>query len=592
MEVTYGNYIMSVSPSSDTHSAAGDSTSLSIKATRDVYHNGEFYTTENCGWSRSGSATGFEVTGASSGTGSGSNTVTSEKNPNTSSRSITLTYTNSSNTSTKATVTITQSENVWTYTFSVSPNSLSWTYNQTTEKSITVTSTKKGTNGDNSTVSWSASDNADWGNISPTSSSSTSATFTPTGSNTGTSNQTGTITFTQSESGKKATVSVSRTPSSETMYQYTFSSNPSSLSFNASGENKSVVITSQRRSLTVIGGTSVSNTGSWSNWSNWESSVSGTGFSKVDNDTAKASQNTSTSARTGTFLFTQTQDNVFSTENPEFMSDPSELNVPLNQKGETYDYVFTVDPDEVEVGWEGETIRINVDSRKVGVSTGASENLAWDYILPKPDWIVQVSPSLSNQTECRATVTENNTGKDRVGELILEQKETSSTAVITVKQESKYFAIFNVQIIDTLSNPVHPQDSDDIWIRCYVDDVDLGKIITTTKYTNESFENSAANSLSIYTYPVGQSYSGTLVVKFRKESSRDITGSKLSKIEKADETGTSGILNTLISDSGTIITITYSFSKPLSSAFQTSLIATFENGRTLSIGNEYFFGTE
>ena len=189
-------------------------------------------------------------------------------------------------------------------------------------------------------------------------------------------------------------------------------------------------------------------------------------------------------------------------------------------------------------------------------------------------------------------MTENNTGKDRVGELILEQKETSSTAVITVKQESKYFAIFNVQIIDTLSNPVHPQDSDDIWIRCYVDDVDLGKIITTTKYTNESFENSAANSLSIYTYPVGQSYSGTLVVKFRKESSRDITGSKLSKIEKADETGTSGILNTLISDSGTIITITYSFSKPLSSAFQTSLIATFENGRTLSIGNEYFFGTE
>ena len=320
IEITYDTYTMSVSPTSATHSAAGNSTgtSITVSATRRVYHNGVYYTTENCGWSRSySSVTGFTVSGSSSGTGNNSSSPTvvkSSYNPNTSNRSITITFTNTYTTGVTAKCTITQTGNVWsTYTFSVEPSSCSWEHDEsgyTSRKTITITSKKTGTNGQTVAVGWSSSGTPDWITQSSTSGSGSatgtnSITVRPDSDNTG-SARSGTIKFTQEESNKTDSVTVSQGANVKTTYQYKLSVSPTSLSFSSSGGSKDISVTSQRRTITETGGT-VTSTGSWTNYG-FSSSESLSWISTSTSGTTikvTATENTSTSGRDGKLTVTQ-----------------------------------------------------------------------------------------------------------------------------------------------------------------------------------------------------------------------------------------------------------------------------------------------
>ena len=384
LKITYDTYTMTVSPSSDTHSAAGDSTSLTINATRKVYHNGVYYTTESCGWSRSySSVDGFTVSGSSSGTGSGSNDVKTVYNPSTSSRSITITYTNTNNTAVTAKCTITQSGNVWTYTFTVSPSSCSWNHNQSgtsSSKTISVTSRKSGTNGQTAAVGWSSSGKPEWLTQSSTTgngstSGSNSVSVYPGSTNSG-NTRSGTITFTQKESNKTDSVTVSQGANVTYTYQYKFSRTPSSLSFDSSGGTKNVTVTSQRRQITETGG-SFTSAGSWESY----------GFSSTENlswiststsgSTIKvtATENTSTSKRDGTLTITQnSQDNKCTLSG--YGSDSPNLNVPLDQKKAdvietTYQYRFTANPTNLYFGADStdESKSTTVTSQRRSVTT-------------------------------------------------------------------------------------------------------------------------------------------------------------------------------------------------------------------------------
>ena len=374
VEVTY-SYFLDVSPTSDTHSAAGDTTRISINAYGREYWDGSIHDTFDCGWSisTSGDTSYFDVS-RTSGTGSGSITVSSDKISSTSDHDITLTISNTSGGSSKR-VTITQEGVSWSYTFTVSPSSLTWGANETSAKSISITSTRSGSNGDSGSVSWSASESISWGSLSSSSGSGSGSTsFSLSSTNSGGS-RSGTITFTQGSSGIRRTVTITQQASSVTAYQYKFSADPSSLSFPASGGNRSTSVTSERRQLTITGGSSIS-PGSWTSWSDWSGSVSGTGFSKVSGGTVKASSNSSTSTRSGTFKLTQNQPNKYTGSNSTYKSDSTPINVRLSQSGIQYtSYTLSVTENTYDGGPMDISLTVNGSSRSLswGGSTTVHE---------------------------------------------------------------------------------------------------------------------------------------------------------------------------------------------------------------------------
>jgi hypothetical protein len=196
------------------------------------------------------SVTGFSISGS---------TVTASSNSSTSSRSVRVRGTYGGVNSNEVTITQSGATSTTTteYEFSVSPTSLSFTKdggNQTV--SIVSRSRPKYTNDINGEVSY-----GNWSAVSYTASSTNSAfsSTTPTGTGTNSASvsvgvntgaaRSATITYTQSGSGTKKTVSCSQAVGTQTrtVRDYSFSANPTSLSFDASGGTKSVTVTSQYR---------------------------------------------------------------------------------------------------------------------------------------------------------------------------------------------------------------------------------------------------------------------------------------------------------------------------------------------------------
>ena len=449
LKITYDTYTMTVSPTSDTHSAAGDTTDLTINATRKVYHNGEYYTTESCAWSRSySSVTGFTVSGSSSGTGSGSNTVKTDYNPNTTSRSITITYTNTYNTGVTASCTITQSGNVWTYTFTVSPSSCSWDYNQSgtsSSKTISVTSRKSGTNGQTAAVGWSSSGKPSWltqgsttGNGSTSGSNSVSVY--PDSTNSG-NTRSGTITFTQKESNKTDSVTVSQGANVTYSYQYKFSRTPSSLSFDSSGGTKNVTVTSQRRKITETGG-SFTSAGSWENYGFSSSETLSWISTSTSGTTIKvtATENTSTSKRDGTLTIKQnSQDNKCTLSG--YGSDSPDLNVPLSQAYGNYVLDIKKDTDS---GYKSsisytfpavELPRYNFDVRST--FNGADHPFTAQSSV---DWILINYPVYPDSGNDISFQVENNTSSgQREGTITITQDDSNKKVYIYITQGGRKY---------------------------------------------------------------------------------------------------------------------------------------------------------
>lgn len=122
----------------------------------------------------------------------------------------------------------------------------------------------------------------------------------------------------------------------ETLYQYKFSANPTTLnySYESTDESKSTTVTSERRSITITNG-SVTSTGSYTNWTSWSGSITHNpddAFQKVNNSTVKVVKaNNDYSTRLGDFVLTQTQSSICTISGYE--SDDSTIGINLSQSG-------------------------------------------------------------------------------------------------------------------------------------------------------------------------------------------------------------------------------------------------------------------
>ena len=351
-ERTYYEYSISLNPTSASFSATGESKSFTVTSQRRLVTVNSVSGTTYGSWG----STGWEIYPTNLGTGfsqtTSENTITVKASANSgSSRSGTLSVRCTGDTSETASANLSQSGATTTttteYEFSVSPTSLSFTKdggNQTV--SIVSRSRPKYTNDINGEVSY-----GNWSAVSYTASSTNSAfsSTTPTGTGTNSASvsvgvntgaaRSATITYTQSGSGTKKTVSCSQAVGTQTrtVRDYSFSANPTSLSFDASGGTKSVTVTSQYRDGTqssTDGGNNWSST-SWGSWqtASYTGTVDNTGggaFSGSGNSVT-AGANSSTSSRSGNLRLSQTRSGI--QENGNSWPSPSNINVPLNQEG-------------------------------------------------------------------------------------------------------------------------------------------------------------------------------------------------------------------------------------------------------------------
>jgi hypothetical protein len=369
-ERTYYEYSISLNPTSASFSATGESKSFTVTSQRRLVTVNSVSGTTYGSWG----STGWEIYPTNLGTGfsqtTSGNTITVKASANSgSSRSGTLSVRCTGDTSETASANLSQSGATTTttteYEFSVSPTSLSFTKdggNQTV--SIVSRSRPKYTNDINGEVSY-----GNWSAVSYTASSTNSAfsSTTPTGTGTNSASvsvgvntgaaRSATITYTQSGSGTKKTVSCSQAVGTQTrtVRDYSFSANPTSLSFDASGGTKSVTVTSQYRDGTqssTDGGNNWSST-SWGSWqtASYTGTVDNTGggaFSGSGNSVT-AGANSSTSRREGNLKLSQPRSGI--QENGNSWPSPSNINVPLSQDGKTVPtYIVQFDDMTYEFG--------------------------------------------------------------------------------------------------------------------------------------------------------------------------------------------------------------------------------------------------
>ena len=404
-ERTYYEYSISLNPTSASFSATGESKSFTVTSQRRLVTVNSVSGTTYGSWG----STGWEIYPTNLGTGfsqtTSGNTITVKASANSgSSRSGTLSVRCTGNTSETASANLSQSGATTTtttteYEFSVSPTSLSFTKdggNQTV--SIVSRSRPKYTNDINGEVSY-----GNWSAVSYTAFSSTTPTGTGTNSasvsvgvNTGAA-RSATITYTQSGSGTKKTVSCSQAVGTQTrtVRDYSFSANPTSLSFDASGGTKSVTVTSQYRDGTQSS-TDEGNNWSSTSWGNWQTaSYTGTvdntggGAFSGSGNSVTAGANSSTSSRSGNLRLSQTRSGI--QENGNSWPSPSNINVRLSQSGNYTSWTLGL----------GDINITHFDSIHGGI-TGRVETVtssATDYVINKPTDLIYEFNSLNNTSK-------------------------------------------------------------------------------------------------------------------------------------------------------------------------------------------------
>lgn len=279
-----GEYEFSVSPTSLSFAALGQSRTFTVTSMHHYTFNGE-WRDDSVPWQVQSITSPFQVSG---------NTVTIGENTNTSVRNGSLVLIQPAS---RKTVTITLSqaaaEITYSYNFSVSPSSLEFVATGET-KTVSITSTRdRYVNGKySSTENW----NYTRSNGANVSGSGTSITM---GENTGSSDRSGSVTFTQTTSGKSVTVTCKQS-AAQIETSYVFALSPESLSFENTGGTQDFTVTSTK-TVTVNGIPTTTNL-------DYTISGSVTGFS-ISKGSVTASANSSQDARSGSFTLTQNESN-------------------------------------------------------------------------------------------------------------------------------------------------------------------------------------------------------------------------------------------------------------------------------------------
>lgn len=240
------------------------------------------------------------------------NTLTAQANDG-DTRTVTVTATGNSSGKSN-TCTITQSAGAWVYTLTLSPTDSinfdsSGYLKGEGDNLVRVTSTRRrGSTGTPEGCNWSASVGSGDFKISANigSNGDNIAVYCDNkGTNTSDSNSTLTV----SNDGDSDSISLHQDGAAISNYTYVFSANPNSLSFSADGETKTTTITSTRTAHYDTGSSGSATSQSWSSGSVSGSGFSGNGSYQSGSNNATvsitASQNTTTSTRSGSFTATQ-----------------------------------------------------------------------------------------------------------------------------------------------------------------------------------------------------------------------------------------------------------------------------------------------
>ena len=400
----YFEYSISLSPTTASFSENFSVTSQRRLVTINSVSGTSYGSWKNTSWETYGSL----GTGFSEATSGNTITVTASANSG-SSRSGTLSVrctlekseTASANLSQSSASTTTTTE----YEFTVSPTSLSFTKDGGSQTiSIVSRSRPKYINDVSGEVS-----HGNWSAVSYTASSTNSAFSSTTPTGTGTNNasvsvgtnsgaaRSATITYTQSGSGTKKTVSCSQAVGTQTrtVRDYSFSVNPISLNFDASGGTKSVTVSSQYRDGTqssTDGGNNWSST-SWGSWqtASYTGTVDNTGggaFSGSGNSVT-AGANSSTSRREGNLKLSQPRSGI--QENGNSWPSPSNINVPLNQSGNYTSWTLGL----------GDINITHFDSIHGGITEGVETvtSSAANYVINEPIDLIYEFNLLNNTSD-------------------------------------------------------------------------------------------------------------------------------------------------------------------------------------------------
>lgn len=387
-------YTLEANPATIQIDSFGGSATLNITSIKETYLDDVLLETdENWGYSLSADP-GITLDG---------NTVTVGENVNnydiTSKVKVTQ---NESGKTIEITIQQLAGEVVGEYEFSASPTSLSFVA-LGQSKNINVTSMFHYTfNGE-----W-RDDNVPWQVQSITAPFKISGNTVSIGENVNPSVRRGSLVLIQPASRKTITISLSQA-AAEITYQYNFSVSPTSLDFAATGETKSVSITSTRDRYV---------NGKYSSTDNWDYSRSNGNNVSGSGTSITMGENTGDSDRSGSVTFTQN-------------TSGKRVTVNCNQEAASIEvtYTFTISPDSLTFENTGGTQNFTVTSTKTTVVNGNSSTTNLDYSISG-----SVSGFTINKGSGSVTASENSGEAGRSGSFTFTQNESNKTITLNVSQ--------------------------------------------------------------------------------------------------------------------------------------------------------------
>lgn len=233
--------------------------------------------------------------------------------------------------------------------------------------------------------------------------------------NPGTSKRTGTITISSQESEDSTIVNLSQNASVIT-YDYTITTNPTSLSFVNTGETKAFTVNSKKQKK--LNG---KNSGNPTDVG-FSFVVNGTGFSKGSGNNVIAAENATETQRTGSAMITQNESNKIAT-----------INLSQAAGTVTYEYTLDTDPDALNFVAAGETKTFGVSAKKQkkinGKNSGAASAVNYTTVVSGDGFT-------KGSTEYSVVAAANSTTNQRTGKAVVTMSEGNKTATVTLTQEA------------------------------------------------------------------------------------------------------------------------------------------------------------
>lgn len=232
--------------------------------------------------------------------------------------------------------------------------------------------------------------------------------------NPGTSKRTGTITISSQESEDSTIVNLSQNASVIT-YDYTITTNPTSLSFVNTGETKAFTVNKKQKKLNGKNSGNPTDVG-------FSFVVNGTGFSKGSGNNVIAAENATETQRTGSAVITQNESNKIAT-----------INLSQAAGTVTYEYTLDTDPDALNFVAAGETKTFGVSAKKQkkinGKNSGAASAVNYTTVVSGDGFT-------KGSTEYSVVAAANSTTNQRTGKAVVTMSEGNKTATVTLTQEA------------------------------------------------------------------------------------------------------------------------------------------------------------